>query len=102
MSVDVVLFMCRVRTSSGMFLNRGEDDIVDRIEARIAKHTAIPKENGEGLQILHYQVPKLSMLIFRLTPAPKIRPCVLQKLAWTFSKRYTHETRSLQSLQAPF
>ena len=39
-----------------MFLNRGEDEIVDRIEARIAKYTAIPKENGEGLQILHYQV----------------------------------------------
>ncbi len=40
-----------------MFLNRGEDDIVDKIEARIAKHTAIPRDNGEGLQILHYQVP---------------------------------------------
>ena len=47
---------CRVRTSSGMFLNRGEDDTVDKIEARIAKHTAIPRDNGEGLQILHYQV----------------------------------------------
>lgn len=69
MSAHAVLFMCRVRTSSGMFLNRGEDDIVDRIEARIAKHTAIPKENGEGLQILHYQVPKLSMLLFGFTPA---------------------------------
>ncbi len=39
-----------------MFLNRGEDDVIERIEARIAKYTAIPKENGEGLQILHYQV----------------------------------------------
>ncbi|EIE25378.1 hypothetical protein COCSUDRAFT_35772 [Coccomyxa subellipsoidea C-169] len=45
----------KVRTSSGMFLNRGEDDVIERIEARIAKYTAIPKENGEGLQILHYQ-----------------------------------------------
>lgn len=44
-----------VRTSSGMFLNKGEDEIIDRIESRIAKYTAIPKENGEGLQILHYQ-----------------------------------------------
>ena len=74
MSADVVLFMCRVRTSSGMFLNRGEDDIVDRIEARIAKHTAIPKENGEGLQILHYQVSKLAMSIFCFTPALCIHP----------------------------
>ncbi len=48
--------LCRVRTSSGMFLNRAEDEIIDRIESRIAKYTAIPKENGEGLQILHYQV----------------------------------------------
>lgn len=46
----------RVRTSSGMFLNREEDSIIEGIEARIAKYTAIPKENGEGLQVLHYQV----------------------------------------------
>lgn len=50
-----------------MFLNRGEDEIVDRIEARIAKYTAIPKENGEGLQILHYQVSQLWK--FRLAPS---------------------------------
>jgi hypothetical protein len=39
-----------------MFLNRGEDEVIKRIEARIAKHTAIPSTYGEGLQILHYQV----------------------------------------------
>lgn len=54
--VKPVCLHCRVRTSSGMFLNKGEDEIIDRIESRIAKYTAIPKENGEGLQILHYQV----------------------------------------------
>jgi prolyl 4-hydroxylase len=54
--VKAVCLFRRVRTSSGMFLNRGEDEIIDRIESRIAKYTAIPKENGEGLQILHYQV----------------------------------------------
>ena len=45
----------KVRTSSGMFLNRGEDEVVSAIEARIQKHTALPAENGEGLQILHYR-----------------------------------------------
>lgn len=50
------LALCRVRTSSGMFLNRGEDDIIEKIEARIAKYTAVPKENGEGLQVLNYKV----------------------------------------------
>ncbi|KAG2629703.1 probable prolyl 4-hydroxylase 3 [Panicum virgatum] len=45
-----------VRTSSGMFLKRGQDQVVRRIERRIADYTSIPLENGEGLQVLHYQV----------------------------------------------
>lgn len=43
-----------VRTSSGMFLIRGQDEIVSRIEARIAAYTMIPQENGEGFQVLQY------------------------------------------------
>ncbi|KAL8549919.1 hypothetical protein ACS0TY_008669 [Phlomoides rotata] len=46
----------RVRTSSGTFLPRGRDKIVQRIEKRIADFTFIPVEHGEGLQILHYEV----------------------------------------------
>uniref|UniRef100_A0A0A0LFF5 procollagen-proline 4-dioxygenase n=1 Tax=Cucumis sativus TaxID=3659 RepID=A0A0A0LFF5_CUCSA len=46
----------RVRTSSGMFLNRGQDKIIRNIEKRIADFTFIPIEHGEGLQILHYEV----------------------------------------------
>lgn len=46
----------RVRTSSGMFLNRGQDKIISNIEKRIADFTFIPTEHGEGLQILHYEV----------------------------------------------
>ncbi|KAI4316989.1 hypothetical protein L6164_024906 [Bauhinia variegata] len=46
----------RVRTSSGMFLRRGRDKIIRDIEKRIADFTFIPVENGEGLQILHYEV----------------------------------------------
>ncbi|KAL4278921.1 hypothetical protein GQ457_03G037870 [Hibiscus cannabinus] len=46
----------RVRTSSGMFLRRGQDRIVWDIEKRIADFTFIPVEHGEGLQVLHYEV----------------------------------------------
>lgn len=37
-----ILFNCRVRTSSGTFLARGRDKIVQRIEKRIADFTFIP------------------------------------------------------------
>ncbi|XP_038718179.1 probable prolyl 4-hydroxylase 3 [Tripterygium wilfordii] len=46
----------RVRTSTGMFLTRGRDTVIKAIEKRIADFTFIPAENGEGLQILHYEV----------------------------------------------
>ncbi len=43
------------RTSQGMFFRRGENEVVTRVEARIARVLQWPVENGEGLQILHYQ-----------------------------------------------
>ena len=43
------------RTSEGMFFERGENPLVRRIEERIAQLVNWPLENGEGLQILHYQ-----------------------------------------------
>lgn len=46
----------RVRTSSGMFLKRGQDRIIRGIEKRIADFTFIPMEHGEGIQVLHYEV----------------------------------------------
>ncbi|MBC5781939.1 2OG-Fe(II) oxygenase [Ramlibacter sp. USB13] len=42
------------RTSNGMFFQRGENELVRRIEQRIARLVNWPEENGEGLQILHY------------------------------------------------
>jgi prolyl 4-hydroxylase len=42
------------RTSKGMFFQRGENELVRRIEQRIARLVNWPEENGEGLQILHY------------------------------------------------
>ncbi|KAM7260972.1 hypothetical protein ACFE04_026447 [Oxalis oulophora] len=46
----------RVRTSSGTFLARGRDKVIRNIEKKIADFTFIPAENGEGLQVLHYEV----------------------------------------------
>ena len=43
------------RTSRGMFFERGETEVVARVERRIARLLDWPLENGEGLQVLHYQ-----------------------------------------------
>ncbi|GKV08633.1 hypothetical protein SLEP1_g20237 [Rubroshorea leprosula] len=44
-----------VRTSSGMFLSKHQDEVVADIEARISAWTFLPEENGESIQILHYK-----------------------------------------------
>jgi hypothetical protein len=38
-----------------MFFRRGESELVQRIEARIARLLNWPVENGEGMQVLHYR-----------------------------------------------
>ena len=43
------------RTSEGMFFQRGESPLLQRIEQRIARLLRWPVENGEGLQVLHYR-----------------------------------------------
>ena len=43
------------RTSEGMFFQRAENPLVQRIEARIARLLDWPEINGEGLQVLQYQ-----------------------------------------------
>ncbi|OWM71607.1 hypothetical protein CDL15_Pgr005794 [Punica granatum] len=52
--------MSKVRTSSGMFLSKSQDEIVTDIEARIGAWTFLPPgklliENGEAIQILKYE-----------------------------------------------
>lgn len=42
------------RTSQGMFFGRGENELCQRIEERIAALVNWPVERGEGLQILRY------------------------------------------------
>ncbi len=43
------------RTSQGMFFERFENELVLRIEARIAKLLRWPVKHGEGLQVLRYR-----------------------------------------------
>lgn len=43
-----------IRTSTGTFFSKAEDDVVARIEKRVAQVSMIPVEHQEGLQILHY------------------------------------------------
>ncbi len=42
------------RTSDGMFFERGENEVVARVEQRIAALLRWPLEFGEGLQVLRY------------------------------------------------
>jgi prolyl 4-hydroxylase len=43
------------RTSSGTHFQRGENELIRRIEKRIAELVSYPIEKGEPIQILHYQ-----------------------------------------------
>ncbi len=43
------------RTSQGMFFQRGETELISRIEARMARLLNWPVDHGEGLQVLHYR-----------------------------------------------
>lgn len=43
------------RTSDGMFFQRGEAPLIERIEARVAELLRWPVDHGEGLQILRYR-----------------------------------------------
>ena len=45
----------KARTSDGMFFQRAETGLIDRIERRIAALVNWPLVNGEGLQVLHYR-----------------------------------------------
>lgn len=47
-------FASEVRTSTGTFLDPGQDSVVSRIERRIALVSSLPQANGEGLQVLRY------------------------------------------------
>jgi len=43
------------RTSSGTYFKRGENELLQRIEQRIAELVDCPIEQGEPIQVLHYE-----------------------------------------------
>lgn len=43
------------RTSSGTYFRRGENELLQRIEKRIAELVDCPVERGEPIQVLHYE-----------------------------------------------
>jgi prolyl 4-hydroxylase len=43
------------RTSDGMFFQRGETELIRRIEARISRLLNWPIDHGEGMQVLNYR-----------------------------------------------
>ncbi len=43
------------RTSSGTYFKRGENELLQRIERRIAELVDCPVEQGEPIQVLHYE-----------------------------------------------
>jgi len=43
------------RTSEGTYFRRAENELVARIEVRIAELTSCPLDNGEPIQVLHYR-----------------------------------------------
>ena len=45
-----------MRTSSGMFFDESENEMVKKIEKRASKIMSIPIEHAENLQILHYKI----------------------------------------------
>lgn len=44
-----------VRTSTGTFFGRGQDEIIAAVEKRVSLVSHLPVENGEGMQVLHYK-----------------------------------------------
>jgi prolyl 4-hydroxylase len=52
----------QARTSTGMFFNRREDDVIERIEERVAAWTMLATKNGEGIQVLQYEVRGLQRI----------------------------------------
>jgi prolyl 4-hydroxylase len=68
------------RTSNGMFFQRGENDLISRVEQRIARLLNWPLENGEGMQVLHYRpAPNTSRIT---TTSPPTSPARHHTQAW--------------------
>lgn len=61
------------RTSKGMYFSINENDFITRLEERFAELTGFPVENGEGLQVLNYQVGEEYKAHFDYFPPHRIQ-----------------------------
>jgi len=48
-----------VRTSTGVFLSSSEDPLLKALDGRLARYSRLPPENGEAMQVLHYDPGQL-------------------------------------------
>ncbi|KAM0952096.1 putative procollagen-proline 4-dioxygenase [Dioscorea sansibarensis] len=74
-SVTGKITVTKHRTSSSTVLHKHQDEIVTRIEDRIATWTFLPEDNGEVMQILHYghgenYDPHLDFFLDEVDPKP--------------------------------
>ena len=65
-----------IRTSAGMFLRKAADKTLEDIEYRIAAASGTPEPNGEGMQILRYDIgqkydPHFDYFHDAVNPSPK-------------------------------
>ena len=69
-----------LRTSSSMFFQEGENDLVAKIEKRVSQVMNIPVEHGEGLQVLNYNIGqeyKAHFDFFKSASNPRISTLVM-------------------------
>lgn len=62
------------RTSKGMYFNLSENALIAKIEHRIAELTHFSIENGEGLQVLNYEIGEEYKQHFDFFPPNKVNP----------------------------
>lgn len=62
------------RTSKGMYFGLGENHLVTTIEKRISELTNFPIENGEGLQVLNYDIGEEYKAHYDYFPKQKVDP----------------------------
>ncbi len=60
------------RTSKGMYFQIRENEFIEKIEKRIEEMTNFPIENGEGLQVLNYEIGEEYKPHFDFFPPNKI------------------------------
>ncbi|KAG9459681.1 hypothetical protein H6P81_004189 [Aristolochia fimbriata] len=69
------------RTISGVFLDKGQDELVRRIEDRISSWTLLPKENGGPLHIMLYEAEEKNEPHYKDFQDKTINPGAGQRLA---------------------